>query len=96
MVVMSPTRRPSPWLGRVGVHDSLSGPAQSSLALRPVALRLDSSNLCPEASRLAVARRTRSVATEAYHQFLGQDFHLLDDDAFHGAPNHLTAIKSGL
>jgi hypothetical protein len=36
------TRRPSPCLGRVGVHDSLSGPAQSSRVLRPAELRLDS------------------------------------------------------
>ena len=41
-----------------------------------------SSNLCPEASPAAVAHRGCSVATEAYHQFLGQDLHLLDDDAF--------------
>ena len=40
---------------RVGVHDSLSGPARSSHALRPVVLQLDCIELCPEASSAAVA-----------------------------------------
>src|SRR6516162_11313155 len=35
------TQPPSPWLRRVGIHDSLSGLAQSSRVLRPVELRLD-------------------------------------------------------
>ena len=41
MVVVGRTRRPSPCLGRVGIHDRLSGPAPSSRVLRPVALQLD-------------------------------------------------------
>ena len=28
-------------------------------------------------------------------QLLGQDFHLLDDDAFHGAPKRIQAVLSG-
>ena len=43
------------------------------------------SSLCPEASDTAVTTRFCSVATEVNRQFLGQDSHLLDDDAFHGA-----------
>ena len=43
------------------------------------------SSLCPEASGTAVTPRTCSVATQVNRQLLGQDFHLLDDDAFHGA-----------
>ena len=49
-------------------------------------LQFDLIEPCPEASAAAVTRRVRSVATEVYRQFLGQDLHLLDDDAFHGAP----------
>ena len=35
---------------------------------------------------MAVPRRACSVATEVNRQLLGQDLHLLNDDAFHGAP----------
>jgi hypothetical protein len=50
--------------------------------LRPVAWQIRlSRTLCPEASTAAVTHHACSVATEVYHQFLGQDFHLLDDDA---------------
>ena len=78
MVVVSRTQRPSPCLGRVGIHDSLSGPAQSSRVLRPVVLQLDFLEPFPEASSVAIARHVCSVATEVYHQFLGQDLHLRD------------------
>ena len=37
------------------------------------------------ASVAAIAHHVCSVATEVYHQLLGQDLHLLDDDAFHRA-----------
>ena len=53
------------------------------------------SSLCPEASGTAVAPRTCSVATEVNRQFLGQDFHLLDDDAFHGAPKRRPLLNRG-
>ena len=36
-----------------------------------------------------VAPRACSVAAEVNRQFPGQDFHLLNDDAFHGARNQL-------
>lgn len=78
MVVVNRTQRPSPCLGRVGVHDSLSGPAQSSHVLRPVALQFDLLEPFLEASVAAVAHYACSIATEVYHQLLGQDFHLLD------------------
>ena len=35
---------------------------------------------------MAVTRRACSIATEVNRQLLGQDLHLLNDDAFHGAP----------
>lgn len=65
---------------------SLSGPARSSLALWPAKLRLDSTNLCPTALGTAVASRPCSLATEVYRRFLGQDFHMLDDDVFARRP----------
>jgi hypothetical protein len=46
--------------------------------LRPVALQRDLLEPFQEASVAAVARYACSIATEVYHQFLGQDFHLLD------------------
>jgi hypothetical protein len=52
-------------------------------------LQLDLLEPCPEASAVAITPHVCSVATEVYHQLLGQDFHLLDDDAFHGAPKQL-------
>ena len=57
--------------------------------LRPVALQLDFLEPCPEASAVAVTHHACSVTTEVHHQFLGQDLHLLDDGAFHGARNQL-------
>jgi hypothetical protein len=46
--------------------------------LRPVALQLDLLEPFLEASAAAVAHCACSIATEVYHQFLVQDFHLLD------------------
>ena len=43
-----------------------------------------------------VAPRACSVAAEVNRQFPGQDFHLLNDDAFHGAPNQLRSGVSML
>lgn len=60
--------------------------------LRPVALQSDSLERVPEASAATVTRRVCSVATEVHHQFLGQDLHLLDDGAFHGAPYRLLLL----
>jgi hypothetical protein len=65
----------------------------SSLALRPVTLQLDSLEPRPEASSVAIAPHVCSVATEVYHQFLGQDFHLLDDDAFTAPVNSDTGRR---
>ena len=61
--------------------------------LRPVTLQFDLIEPCSEASAAAVARRVGSVATEGYRKFLGQDLHLLDDDAFHGAPHRLRSSR---
>ena len=48
--------------------------------------RLFSRRPFPEASAVAVTHHVCSVATEVYHQLLGQDLHLLDDGAFSRRP----------
>jgi len=76
-------RRPSPCLGRVGIHDSLSGPAQSSLALWPAKLQPDFLGLLSGRLRTAqLPKPLAPVATGVYHQLPGQDFHLQDISAF--------------
>ena len=59
-------------------------------ALRPVVLQLDCIEPLSGGFRHGgyprLPPRTCSVATEVNRQFLGQDSHLPDDDAFHGAP----------
>jgi len=63
---------PSPVIGRVGIHDELSRPAQASLTLRPVRLlaRLKA-DVCPEAPTQPVTRPSRSVATMLINNYMG-------------------------
>ena len=62
--------------------------------LRPVVLQLDYIEPLSGGFRHGSCPRTCSVATEVNRQFLGQDFHLLDDDAFHGARKQIRSLYS--
>src|SRR5437016_1290892 len=63
---------PSPVIGRVGIHDELSRPAQASLTLRPVRLLArPKADVCPEAPTQPVTRPSRSVATMLINNYMG-------------------------
>lgn len=73
----SAPHRPSPSGRRVGSSEKLSRPAQGSPAFRPAHLHLGCAKDFPRGSRGRSLASPAPVATGAYRQFPGRDFHPL-------------------
>ena len=70
-------QRPSPSGRRVGSSEKLSRPAQGSSAFRPAHLHLGCAKDFPRGSRGRSLASPAPVATGAYRQLPGRDFHPL-------------------
>src|SRR3954452_14062344 len=70
-------QRPSPYGRRVGSSEKLSRPARGSYSFRPAHLHLGCTKDFPGGSSGRSLASTAPVATRAYRQFPGRDFHPL-------------------
>lgn len=74
--------QPSPCLGRVGLRNSLSGPARCSHMLRPTIPLTAFRRLCLPGSHGFVTSTMAGIAPRLGRPLPGQDFHPLDECTF--------------
>lgn len=89
-------QRPSPYGRKVGSSEKLSRPAQGSSAFRPAHLHLGCAKEFPGGSRGRSLASPAPVATGAYRQLPGRDFHPLAFETQEVSPSALPQLKSDL